>query len=411
MRIFFSVGEPSGDQHAAHLIAELRRRVPAVEVVGLGGPLMEAAGCRLLYRMTDLAIMGIFRVIPMLLAFWRLYRLAKKSLDEARPDAVVLIDFPGFNWHIARAAKKRGIRVFYYMPPQLWAWAPWRIRKVRKNVDHVLSGLTFERDWYVARGVDAVFVGHPFFDEVAEHRLDEQFLRGRRTSRSTIPIDRTAVDEAEATADTSRSTVRNVGVLPGSRHLEVTRNGPALMAIVGKLATRHPDARFRIACYKEEHRALLRQMACQSEAEAQIEFCVGKTPEIIELSDCCLMVSGSVSLEVLARRTPAVVVYKGGPLAAAMAKWVLTCKFISLPNLLANRMVMPEHFYSGDDADAISEITATLDGWLSDDDALEAKRQEMASLANLTATTGATARTVDAVLERLGVASTTRVAA
>ena len=122
MRVFFSVGEPSGDQHAAHLIAELRRRVPGVEAVGFGGPLMEQAGARLLFRMTDLAVMGIFRVIPMLLTFWRLHRQAKRSFDESRPDAVVLVDFPGFNWHVARAAKKRGIPVFYYMPPQLWAW-------------------------------------------------------------------------------------------------------------------------------------------------------------------------------------------------------------------------------------------------------------------------------------------------
>lgn len=411
MRIFFSVGEPSGDQHAAHLIGELRRRDPGVEAVGLGGPLMEAAGCQVLFRMTDLAIMGIFRVVPMLFTFWRLYRLAKKSLDEARPDAVVLIDFPGFNWHIARAAKKRGIRVFYYMPPQLWAWAPWRIRKVRKHVDHVLSGLTFERDWYVARGVDAVFVGHPFFDEVAEHRLDEQFLRGRRATHPDSANDSIIGTSVSDRGEARTETLRNVGVLPGSRHLEVTRNGPALLAIIGELARRHPDVIFRVACYREEHRTMLHEMARQAGIEASIEYCVAKTPEVIELSDCCLMVSGSVSLEMLARRTPAVVIYKGGPLAARLAKWVLTCKYISLPNLLADRMVMPEYFYSGDDGASVAAITTTLDGWLSDEATLAAKQQEMTALANVTATTGATTRAVDALLDRLDLAATTRAAA
>lgn len=388
MRIFFSVGEPSGDQHAAHLIAEFRRRVPEFEAVGLGGPLMEAAGCRLLYRMTDLAIMGILRVIPMLFTFWRLYRQAKRSLDELRPDAVVLIDFPGFNWHIARAAKKRGIRVFYYMPPQLWAWAPWRIRKARRNVDHVLSGLTFERDWYDARGIDAVFVGHPFFDEVAEHRLDESFVAERRMRGR-----------------------RMVGILPGSRHLEVMRNGPALLQVVERLAARHPDVTFLVACYKEQHRTMLRQMARELGDGVPIEYCVGKTSEIVELADCCLMVSGSVSLELLARRTPAVVIYKGGPLAAALAKWVLTCKYISLPNLLADRLVMPEFFYSDDDALAVAKITHLLHDWLSSAVLLEGKRREMTTLAERTAVTGATTKAVDAILERLSMAPIERVAA
>jgi lipid-A-disaccharide synthase len=389
MRIFFSVGEPSGDQHAAHLIDELRRRVPVFEAVGFGGPLMETAGCRLLYRMTDLAVMAIFRVLPMLLTFWRLYRQAKQSLAEHRPDAVVLVDFPGFNWYIARAAKRLGIPVFYYMPPQLWAWAPWRIKKVRKFVDHILSGLTFERDWYASRGIDATYVGHPFFDEVSDHPLDQTFLEERRRDAS----------------------VRNVAILPGSRHLEITRNGPALVQVMRNLAALHPDVVFRVACYKEAHRELLQTMCNDSGFALPVEFCVGKTPEIVELGECCLMVSGSVSLELLARRTPAVVTYKGGPLAGALAKRVLTCKFISLPNLLADREVMPEFMYSGDDAAVVPKITRILDDWLSNAALLAAKRREMEELAAATATTGATARAADAILARLHVRDARRVAA
>ncbi|MDQ3330120.1 MAG: lipid-A-disaccharide synthase [Planctomycetota bacterium] len=394
MRIFFSVGEPSGDQHAAHLIEELRRRVPALEAIGLGGPLMENAGCRLLYRMTDLAVMGLTGVLPMLFTFWRLFREAKQTLAETRPDAVVLVDFPGFNWHVARAAKRLGIPVFYYMPPQLWAWAPWRIKKVRKYVDHVLSGLTFERDWYASRGIDVAYVGHPFFDEVADHPLDAKFLAERR----------------ESGAPDARP-IRNVAVLPGSRHLEVTRNGPALVQVMRNLSERHPDVVFRAACYKELHRTLLRRMCDEAGVDLPIEFCVGKTPEIVELADCCLMVSGSVSLELLARRTPAVVIYKGGPLLSTLAKWLLTCKFITLPNLLADRLIMPEHYYSSDDAPIVAEITRQLDGWLSDPAVLAAKRREMEELASRTATTGATSRAAEAILSRLSVREASRIAA
>src|SRR5579872_2182624 len=127
MHIFFSVGEPSGDLHAAKLAAELKQRVPGLECSGFGGPLMEAAGCRLIYRLTDLAVMGILPVIPLLFKFLRLIWQARRSFQEQRPDAVVLVDFPGFNWWIARSAKKLGIPVIYYLPPQLWAWAPWRV--------------------------------------------------------------------------------------------------------------------------------------------------------------------------------------------------------------------------------------------------------------------------------------------
>ncbi len=397
MRIFFSVGEPSGDQHAAHLIEELRRRDASIETRGLGGPLMEAAGCRLLYRMTDLAIMGILGVLPALATFWRLYRQAKRDLAAHQPDAVVLIDYPGFNWHIARAAKRLGIPVFYYMPPQLWAWAPWRIRKVRKFVDHVLSGLTFERDWYAARGVDVTYVGHPFFDEVADHPIDREYIDSRRRS-------------ADA-SDAHASGFRNVGILPGSRHLEVTRNGPALVQVMKNLSQRHPDVVFRVACYRELHRTLMTRLCEAAGDKLPVEFCVGKTSEIVELADCCLMVSGSVSLELLARRTPAVVIYKCGPLTATLAKWLLTCKFITLPNLLADRQVMPEFYYSGDDAPTVAAITRQLDAWLTDPAALAAKQDEMERLAAATATTGATDRAADAILSRLSVRNERRAAA
>ena len=175
MHIFFSVGEPSGDQHAAHLIEELRRRQPGVRVTGYGGPLMERAGYESHFRLTDIAVMGFFRVLPLLWTFARLVWRAERFFREDRPDAVVVVDCPGFNWWIARKAKKAGIPVFYYMPPQLWAWASWRIRRVRKFVDHVLCALPFEYEWYKSRGVRAHFVGHPFFDEVAEYPLDKEW--------------------------------------------------------------------------------------------------------------------------------------------------------------------------------------------------------------------------------------------
>src|SRR5262245_15701133 len=159
MRIFISAGEPSGDVHGGNLVRELRRLHPGVECVGFGGEHMAQAGASLLYRLTDLAVMWFARVLVNAVKFLQLLSQADRYFRHHRPDAVVLIDYPGFNWWIARRAKAHGIPVFYFVPPQLWAWAGWRVKKMRRFVDHVLCSLPFEEPWYQARGVAAHYVG------------------------------------------------------------------------------------------------------------------------------------------------------------------------------------------------------------------------------------------------------------
>jgi len=144
LTIFFSVGEPSGDLHGANLIRQLRELCPNIEAVGYGGPKMAEAGCRLHADLTALAVMWFSRAIANLHKFWDLASRADRYFRHHRPDAVVLIDYPGFNWWIARRAKAHGIPVFYYSPPQIWAWARWRVKKMRRLVDHILCGLPFE---------------------------------------------------------------------------------------------------------------------------------------------------------------------------------------------------------------------------------------------------------------------------
>ena len=145
--IFFSAGDPSGDLHGANLIRQLRRRSGDLQAVGYGGPNMAAAGCRLHADLTALAVMWFVRAIANLHRFWGLVSRADRWFRHHRPDAVVLVDYPGFNWWIARRAKVHGIPVFYYMPPQIWAWATWRAGKMRRLVDHVLCSLPFEEPW------------------------------------------------------------------------------------------------------------------------------------------------------------------------------------------------------------------------------------------------------------------------
>ena len=150
--IFFSAGEPSGDLHGANLIRQLRAAGAEVQTVGYGGPNMAAAGCRLHADLTALAVMWFARAIWNLPTFWGLVSRADRYFRHHRPDAVVLIDYPGFNWWIARRAKVHGIPVYYYMPPQIWAWAQWRVKKMRRLADHVLCNLPFEEAWLRRHG-------------------------------------------------------------------------------------------------------------------------------------------------------------------------------------------------------------------------------------------------------------------
>src|SRR3984893_700191 len=158
MRIFFCAGEPSGDIHGANLVRHLRQVDPTLECVGFGGDNMQAAGCPLLYPLCPLAVMGNVRVLTNVHSFLHLLSRADRFFRHHRPDAVVLIDFPGFNWWLARRAHFHGIPVFYFVPPQLWSWAGWRIKKMQRWVDHVLCTLPFEKPWYQARGVEAEYV-------------------------------------------------------------------------------------------------------------------------------------------------------------------------------------------------------------------------------------------------------------
>jgi lipid-A-disaccharide synthase len=383
MHIFLSVGEPSGDQHGAALMRALRQRHPDVRFSGFGGVQMESAGLESLHRLTNLAVMGIGAVIPLLWTFYKLVRQAGEYIDRELPDAVVLIDFPGFNWWIARKAKKAGVPVYYYMPPQLWAWAPWRIKKVRKYVDHVLAALPFEAEWYASRGVSVEYVGHPFFDEVAAHRVDDGFCKALRAA--------SRLDDRDCV----------VGLLPGSRNQEVRRNFPVMLQVARLLHERHPKLRFPVACYKESHRAQCAQLIAKHAPDLPIDLRVGRTPEIIDASDCCLMVSGSVSLELLARCTPAVVVYRGTLLFYTLVLLLVKCHYNTLPNLIAGRAVMPEFPFVGLTKLHVRRMADILDGWISEPETQTAARRVLMRLKNRVAQTGGVERAAEAISKRL----------
>lgn len=376
MRIFISAGEPSGDLHGANLIRELRRRRPDIECVGYGGPHMEAAGGRLLYPLTQLAVMWFLRVLANIHVFLGLVSKADRYFRHQRPDAVILIDYPGMHWWLARRAHFHGIPVFYFVPPQLWAWAGWRVQKMQRFVDHVLCSLPFEPAWYAARGVHAEYVGHPYFDELPEQTTDAAFLAEQRGRPGKV-----------------------IALLPGSRTQEVERNLDTLLGAAERVHAARPDTRFLVACYKESHRAMV--AAQLGKTRAPIEAHVGRTTEIIQLAHSCVAVSGSVGLELLYHRKPAVIVYRVGEVLFRLGKVLTTCRFMSLVNLLVDDVLYPEYPTRNCEAEAVS---GHILHWLNDEGAYEKLRHRLEALRQEVAKPGACARAAQRVLETLAAA-------
>lgn len=309
MRVFLSAGEPSGDHHAAALVRELRALRPNVVCVGLGGPQMQAAGCRLVADLTRLAVMWILRAVLNLHRFVELARRAEREFLDARPDVCVLVDFPGFHWWLAWRAKRHGIPVVFYCPPQIWAWGQWRIRKMRRLVDHVLAALPFEHEWFIAQGMRSTLVGHPFFDE----------LQGG--------------ERADAGPDRHPLVL----LLPGSRSQEIQGVLGTLLRAAVLVRRRVPNVRLAVGALHDGH---ARRIATALEADADarglgIEVHAGRTRSLIREAAAAVACSGSVSLELLSARVPTVIVYRVSSLAYVVQSWFRQARFITLVNLLA----------------------------------------------------------------------------
>lgn len=395
MRVFLSAGEPSGDHHAALLVREIRARVPDVECVGLGGPCMEAEGCRLVADMTRLAVMWFLRVILSIHRFVDLARRAERSFLDARPDVCVLVDFPGFHWWLAWRARRHGIPVVFYCPPQIWAWASWRIKKMKRLVDHVLSALPFEHDWFMAQGVVSTYVGHPFFDE----------------------------HEADRAAPEKQSEKLLVVLLPGSRGQEIEANLASMLRAAAAVKRRVPAATLTVAALHERHAARVRETIATSDEARSLGIVVeaGKTRELIGRATAAIAVSGSVSLELLAACVPTVILYRISGFAYVVQSCFRHARFITLVNLLACRepigpcrpvlvaprgvppadpeAVFPEYLAVGDPAD---RVAGHVIEWLEDPAALARARACIERVAAQVARPGSAGRAAGAVLALAG---------
>ena len=312
-------GEPSGDAHAAALAEALRAR-GEFEFFGATGPLMRAEGVETVVNSDELAIMGIVEVGRVLPKFISAFRKLKAAAIECSPDAVILVDWPEFNLRLAAALHRRGLKVIYYISPQLWAWRPRRVRNIKRDVDLLLSILPFEVEWYKAHGVDHVaFVGHPLSGEVKARYGREEFCRRHELDPSR-PV---------------------VSFLPGSRLKELQRILPPMLDAIEKLRTESPEVQPLVVVAPsrtaEETRAILSQQNSNNVKLVQQE-----TREALAASDAAAIASGTATLEAALLETPMVVVYKESAINWNTLGRLITVSHFGLVNLVAGKEIATE---------------------------------------------------------------------
>jgi lipid-A-disaccharide synthase len=368
-------GEASGDLHGAHLIKAMQQRHPALDFYAIGGPSMQKAGAVILFAASRLSVVGITEVFGRLKDIFRGLRVARTFLKDHPPDLLILIDFPDFNLHLAEVARQYNIPVLYYISPQVWAWRPGRVRKIKKIVDHVAVILPFEETFYRAHRVPVTFVGHPLLDYTGEPFL----LSGSRHAFS---------------ADTPV-----IGLLPGSRNSEVHRHLPVMLAAAGKVQAHRRGVRFIIAVAPSIEQQEIRSMIA-SAAVPGLQVDIDREGAVHAFGRCDLIVtaSGTVTLEAALAGIPMLIMYKVSPVSYHLARTLIQVDTIGLVNLIAGRKIVPEFVQDEANPGILADSVLAM---LNDPGKLENIRRDLLKIREKLGGSGASGRTAELALHML----------
>ena len=351
-RVFISAAEPSADAHCAALITALKQTAYNIDVVGVGGPKMAHAGCRVLETIAGKAVMT-YKAFRHTITFYNLVRRITRYLKSTKVDLVIVCDSPAFNFHIAKAAKKLGIKTLFYVAPQLWAWGGWRIRKLRRYCDKLCCILPFEQNWFAEKGIDTVYVGNPLLDE-----LDIDSAGQERNYTDFQPNN------------------AKFALMPGSRAAEIDSLWVPMQKIALQLKRKYPEAVFTTVAVDSEREQLLRREELMG---FECRYTVGSVSDTAAECDFTIVASGSATLQVAAVGCPMVIMYQSSRvLWFLLGRWLLKTKYLSLVNILANRKLVPEFmpYFS-----SIGPIVEAIEGLLSDRDGLSQLSDELIALA------------------------------
>lgn len=320
MKYYIIAGEASGDLHGSNLIKGLRSADPDCRIKFWGGDLMaEAAGTQPVVHYRDNAVMGFIEVLMNARRLLRSISFCRKDIIGFNPDAVILIDYPGFNFRIAEFAKKRGFRVYYYIAPKVWAWKEKRVERLKKYVDRLFIIFPFEKEYFRSKGIDAIYEGNPLTDRITESASEEN--RKKLHEESGIP-----------------EGIPTVALLAGSRKMEINYLLPRMMETVRS----RPELHFILAAAPSVDRKVYERMTGGKDRPSNLSIQYGKTYSVLAGCDAAIISSGTASLEAALIGVPQAVCYGGNEISYRIARHFIKVKYISLANLILDRQIFRE---------------------------------------------------------------------
>ena len=333
MKYYIIAGEASGDLHGSNLVASIRQKDPGAKIRAWGGEKMRRNGANVVKNYHDLAFMGFVEVLMNLNTILKNFNICKKDITEFNPDALILIDYPGFNLKIAKWAKKKGFKVFYYISPQVWAWKRRRVYTIKKVVDKMLCILPFEKKFYDNYDVDCQFVGHPLLDEIAK----------------VEPVDKDKFYKANRLNPKKEL----IALLPGSRKQEVSR----MLTVMLDVVKMFPNYQFVIACAPSLPVSYYKRIIGE---KSNVRLVVNRTYQLLQLSSAAIVTSGTATLETALLDVPEVVCYKANKISYLIARQVARVKYICLVNLIMDRLVVKELIQGDMTANSIRDELQSL---------------------------------------------------
>ena len=322
MKYYIIAGEASGDLHGSNLIHELKLLDSAAQIRCWGGDKMQDAGAILVKHYSELAFMGFIEVLKNLRTIFKNLANCKADITQYQPDVLVLIDYPGFNLRIASWAKQKGLRVIYYISPQVWAWKESRVNGIKKNVDKMLVILPFEKDFYKKWDFEVEYVGHPLVKVVDDFKVSHSHLE-------------TAISSDEISFSEPQVKRSIIAILPGSRKQEILTKLPIMLSV----AKHFPEFHFVVAKAPGIEDDFYESMLSPYQNVSSV---INQTYELLRVAKAALVTSGTATLETALFGVPEVVCYKGSAISFQIAKWLITIKYICLVNLIMKREVVKE---------------------------------------------------------------------
>ena len=369
--LLLSAGEASGEMYAARLATALKQRAD-IEIFGMGGPQMRAAGVDIITDYSEVSVVGITEILSHLPSLVRAMRRLVSEAERRKPAFAILTDFPGFHLRLARKLKPRGIKNIYYICPQFWAWRPWRVRIVRRRFTEALCIFPFEEKFFADAGVPVKFIGHPLVGAVHASLDRPSFCR-------------------EQNLDPRRPIVT---ILPGSRTAELRQHLPVIRDACVRIH-RQSQAQFVVAAAPGTDSAALRQ---GWPGDLPVKFVVGQTYNALASADAAIVSSGTATIEAALLDVPMVVIYRVTPLTAALAKPLVRTPFFSMVNLIASKRAVPELIQNDFTPDRVAAEILRL---LHDQSARDALRRDLAEVRHRLGPPGAVERAAEAILQLL----------